>query len=45
MTKTVIVSIFKYSQNTQSDFSIKAHGQLYDILVDEGTLVTRLLLW
>jgi multidrug efflux pump subunit AcrA (membrane-fusion protein) len=32
----------KYSQNTQSDFSIKSAlaGQLYDILVDEGTLVT-----
>jgi multidrug efflux pump subunit AcrA (membrane-fusion protein) len=32
----------KYSQNTQSDFSIKSAlaGQLYDVLVDEGTLVT-----
>jgi multidrug efflux pump subunit AcrA (membrane-fusion protein) len=32
----------KYNQNTQSDFSIKSalRGQLYDILVDEGSLVT-----
>jgi multidrug efflux pump subunit AcrA (membrane-fusion protein) len=32
----------KYSQNTQSDFSIKSAlaGQLFDVLVDEGTLIT-----
>ncbi|MEZ7499385.1 efflux RND transporter periplasmic adaptor subunit [Flavobacterium sp. Arc3] len=32
----------KYSQNAQSDFSIKSAmaGQLYNVLVDEGTLVT-----
>jgi biotin carboxyl carrier protein len=32
----------KYNQNTQSDFSIKSalRGELYDILVDEGSLVT-----
>ncbi|CAM2983414.1 efflux RND transporter periplasmic adaptor subunit [Flavobacterium frigoris] len=32
----------KYSQNTQSDFSIKSAmaGRLYDVLVDEGTLIT-----
>jgi multidrug efflux pump subunit AcrA (membrane-fusion protein) len=32
----------KYSQNSQSDFSIKSAlaGQLFDVLVDEGTLIT-----
>lgn len=32
----------KYSQNTQADFSIKSvlSGQLFDVLVDEGTLIT-----
>jgi hypothetical protein len=30
----------KYSQNSQNDYSIKSAlaGQLYDVLVDEGTL-------
>jgi biotin carboxyl carrier protein len=32
----------KYSQNSQNDYSIKSAlaGQLYDVLVDEGTLIT-----
>lgn len=32
----------EYNQNTQGDFSIKSAlaGQLYDVLVDEGTLIT-----
>ena len=32
----------KYSQNSQSDFNIKSAlaGQLFDVLVDEGTLIT-----
>jgi HlyD family secretion protein len=32
----------KYSQNSQYDYSIKSAlaGQLYDVLVDEGTLIT-----